>query len=70
MVIEHIDLYDDNEYYCNVTCINRNSITSREFLLCAQDYKKNESSILRFRIDIILCKYSELHTDQCTFFSI
>ncbi len=67
MIFENNPLFNDNEYYRNATCINKNSITSREFLLCAQDYMKNNSFILRFRIDIILCKYSELHNQQCIF---
>ncbi|CAF1122603.1 unnamed protein product [Rotaria sordida] len=67
VTIENNPSLSDNEFYRNATCINKNVITSRQFLLCTQDYFKNESIITTFRIDIILCKYFKGNTDQCIF---
>ncbi|CAF2881029.1 unnamed protein product [Rotaria sp. Silwood2] len=65
--IENNISLSDNEFYRNATCINKNLITSRQFLLCTQDYFKNQSVITTFRIDIILCKYSKTNANQCIF---
>ncbi|CAF1358196.1 unnamed protein product [Adineta steineri] len=67
IIIENNSLFYTTEIYRNATCTNKNSLTSREFVLCTQDNYKNESVIRRFRIDIILCKYSILNTQQCSF---
>ncbi|CAF3878033.1 unnamed protein product [Adineta steineri] len=67
IIIENNSLFYTTEIYRNATCTNKNSLTSREFTLCTQDNYKNESVIRRFRIDIILCKYSILNTQQCSF---
>ena len=56
-----------NKIHCNATCINKNLLTSREFILCTRNSFIRQSLTLKYRIDIILCKYSENNTDQCIF---
>ncbi|CAF4504278.1 unnamed protein product [Rotaria socialis] len=56
-----------NQFYLDAKCINKNLITSRQFLLCTQDYVKYDTSIARFRIDIILCKFTAAYPDRCSY---
>ncbi|CAF1049323.1 unnamed protein product, partial [Adineta ricciae] len=67
VMTENSTLLYDTEIYRNAMCINKNPITAREFLLCTEDYIKNELVIRTYRIDIILCQPVKHNAEQCLF---
>ncbi|CAF2047661.1 unnamed protein product [Rotaria magnacalcarata] len=67
VAIENSVSLSHNQFYLDANCTNKNLITSRQFLLCTQDYFQYDTSIAKFRIDIILCKYAAAYSDRCNY---